>query len=197
MEGEQPHLGDLLTMVINHLLTGMILQVDKWFSLSLQWCFGSCCCCCCFFLANISFEKTLVVHGTLIPMIYSVCLTRKPRRDEGFWVSYNSPFFKEIREVSGADDMEKRFGDAYSYTKNPRAKIFQRDISHATETWKSEVFSWKVEVWWKKWENWAVWKSRIFDVFWGLFGLFSQDLKSMVIHTSEYIHIKKWQSLQG
>lgn len=54
-------------------------------------------------------------------------------RDEGFWVSYNSPFFKEIREVSGADDMEKRFGDAYSYTKNPRAKIFQRDISHATD----------------------------------------------------------------
>ena len=27
MEGEQPQLGDLLTMVINHLLTGMILQV--------------------------------------------------------------------------------------------------------------------------------------------------------------------------
>ena len=28
LEGEQPYLGDLLTMVINHLLTGMILQVD-------------------------------------------------------------------------------------------------------------------------------------------------------------------------
>ena len=27
MEGEQPQLGDLLTMVINHLLNGMILQV--------------------------------------------------------------------------------------------------------------------------------------------------------------------------
>ena len=27
MEGEQPYLGDLLTMVINHLLSGMILQV--------------------------------------------------------------------------------------------------------------------------------------------------------------------------
>ena len=27
MEGEQPHLGDLPTMVINHLLFGMILQV--------------------------------------------------------------------------------------------------------------------------------------------------------------------------
>ena len=55
------------------------------------------------------------------------------RREQGYWVSYNSPFFKEIREVSGADDMEKRFGDAYSYTRNPRAKIFQRDTIHATE----------------------------------------------------------------
>ena len=27
LEGEQPYLGDSLTMVINHLLTGMILQV--------------------------------------------------------------------------------------------------------------------------------------------------------------------------
>ena len=57
------------------------------------------------------------------------------RREQGYWVSYNSPFFKEIREVSGADDMEKRFGDAYSYTRNPRAKIFQRDTIHATEAW--------------------------------------------------------------
>lgn len=54
-------------------------------------------------------------------------------REQGYWVSYNSPFFKEIREVSGADDMEKRFGDAYSYTRNPRAKIFQRDTIHATD----------------------------------------------------------------
>ena len=28
LEGKQPHLGDLLTMVINHLLIGMILQVE-------------------------------------------------------------------------------------------------------------------------------------------------------------------------
>ena len=29
LEGEQPQLGDLLTMVINHLLNGMLLQVVK------------------------------------------------------------------------------------------------------------------------------------------------------------------------
>ena len=30
LEGEQPYLGDLLTMVINHLLNGMIIQVRFW-----------------------------------------------------------------------------------------------------------------------------------------------------------------------
>ena len=32
LEGKQPYLGDLLTMVISHLLTGMILQVITTFS---------------------------------------------------------------------------------------------------------------------------------------------------------------------
>lgn len=88
------------------------------------------------FFSEFPSERKHVVH-CIDP--YVSYFSPKPRRDEGYWVSYNSPFFKEIREVSGADDMEKRFGDAYSYTKNPRAKIFQRDISRATETWKREV----------------------------------------------------------
>ena len=29
IEGEQPYLGDLLTMLLNHLLTGMILQAPS------------------------------------------------------------------------------------------------------------------------------------------------------------------------
>ncbi len=32
LEGEQPQSGDLLTMVINHLLNGMILQVGTIFT---------------------------------------------------------------------------------------------------------------------------------------------------------------------
>eukprot|EP00933_Yihiella_yeosuensis_P026398 TRINITY_DN20479_c0_g1_i2.p1 TRINITY_DN20479_c0_g1~~TRINITY_DN20479_c0_g1_i2.p1 ORF type:complete len:582 (+),score=106.34 TRINITY_DN20479_c0_g1_i2:36-1781(+) len=52
-------------------------------------------------------------------------------RKQGWWASYNSPYFKEIRIVSGADDMERRLGDAYSYDKNPRAKIFHRDAPKA------------------------------------------------------------------
>eukprot|EP00931_Biecheleriopsis_adriatica_P095125 TRINITY_DN68753_c0_g1_i1.p1 TRINITY_DN68753_c0_g1~~TRINITY_DN68753_c0_g1_i1.p1 ORF type:complete len:557 (-),score=92.09 TRINITY_DN68753_c0_g1_i1:27-1697(-) len=52
-------------------------------------------------------------------------------REQGWWVSYNSPYFAEIRAVSGADSMERQFGDAYSYTRNPRAKIFARDMPKA------------------------------------------------------------------
>ncbi|CAE7932557.1 plbB [Symbiodinium sp. KB8] len=57
----------------------------------------------------------------------------KLRRSQGFWVSYNSPYFPAIREASGADFMERRYGDSYSYTKNPRARIFARDILKATD----------------------------------------------------------------
>ncbi|CAE7226081.1 plbB [Symbiodinium microadriaticum] len=57
----------------------------------------------------------------------------KVLRSQGFWVSYNSPYFPAIREASGADFMERRYGDSYSYTKNPRARIFARDILKATD----------------------------------------------------------------
>mmetsp|Transcript_33757 Transcript_33757/g.78015 ORF Transcript_33757/g.78015 Transcript_33757/m.78015 type:complete len:554 (-) Transcript_33757:168-1829(-) len=59
-------------------------------------------------------------------------------RNQGFWVSYNSPFFPAIREASGARYMEQQYGDAYSYTKNPRAKIFARDIHGATDFAKAQ-----------------------------------------------------------
>ena len=37
MEGEQPYLGDLLTMVLDHLLNGMILQVVPFVVNNLTW----------------------------------------------------------------------------------------------------------------------------------------------------------------
>jgi len=45
----------------------------------------------------------------------------------GYWPSYNSPFFPETRQLSGAVEMEKKFGPSYSYGLDPRAKIFRRD----------------------------------------------------------------------
>ena len=48
----------------------------------------------------------------------------------GYWQSYNKPFFREGFERSGNAAMYKKFGDAFSYELNPRAKIFRRDAAN-------------------------------------------------------------------
>eukprot|EP00929_Paragymnodinium_shiwhaense_P034520 TRINITY_DN18766_c0_g1_i2.p1 TRINITY_DN18766_c0_g1~~TRINITY_DN18766_c0_g1_i2.p1 ORF type:complete len:682 (+),score=159.08 TRINITY_DN18766_c0_g1_i2:146-2191(+) len=45
---------------------------------------------------------------------------------EGYWGSFNRPFFEEIREVSGHAAAEKSHGALYSWDKNPRAEIFKK-----------------------------------------------------------------------
>jgi len=42
----------------------------------------------------------------------------------GYWASFNRPYFKETRKRSGHDAAEKMYGDLYSYFKSPRAQIF-------------------------------------------------------------------------
>lgn len=48
--------------------------------------------------------------------------------DQGFWASYNIPYFPEISEMSGAT-AKRQENDFYSYTKCSRARIFARDQS--------------------------------------------------------------------
>jgi len=45
-------------------------------------------------------------------------------RDNGYFASYNRPFFKEIRDMSGHTAAEGKYGGLYSYAKGPRASIF-------------------------------------------------------------------------
>jgi hypothetical protein len=48
-------------------------------------------------------------------------------KEQGYWASYNSPYFKEIFEASGTPKMVKKFGDFFTYESTPRAKIFARE----------------------------------------------------------------------
>ncbi|XP_030316191.1 putative phospholipase B-like 2 isoform X1 [Calypte anna] len=46
---------------------------------------------------------------------------------QGYWASYNLPYFEEIFNTSGTLELVKKYGDWFSYDKNPRAQIFRRN----------------------------------------------------------------------
>lgn len=48
-------------------------------------------------------------------------------KKQGYWPSYNTPYFPDIFKMSGAPKMVKKYGNWFSYDKTPRALIFKRD----------------------------------------------------------------------
>jgi hypothetical protein len=46
---------------------------------------------------------------------------------QGYWPSYNIPYFKNIYNNSGWPDDVSKYGDWFTYEKSPRALIFKRD----------------------------------------------------------------------
>ncbi|XP_062038791.1 putative phospholipase B-like 2 [Lepus europaeus] len=46
-----------------------------------------------------------------------------------YWASYNIPSFESVFNASGLQELVARYGDWFSYSKNPRAQIFQRNQS--------------------------------------------------------------------
>ena len=52
---------------------------------------------------------------------------------EGYWSSYNVPFYEEIFQLSGFADMVKQHGQDFTHDLDPRAKIFRRDEGKVTD----------------------------------------------------------------
>ncbi|NWI17870.1 PLBLB protein, partial [Crypturellus soui] len=46
---------------------------------------------------------------------------------QGYWASYNVPYFEEIFNASGNLELVKKYGDWFSYDGSPRARIFRRN----------------------------------------------------------------------
>eukprot|EP00758_Cryptobia_borreli_P002045 Tbor_TRINITY_DN2737_c0_g1::TRINITY_DN2737_c0_g1_i1::g.15253::m.15253 len=52
---------------------------------------------------------------------------------EGYWGSYNIPYFPEIYKESGFDVLYEQFGTFFSWSEAPRAKIFRKLHSKVTD----------------------------------------------------------------
>ena len=46
---------------------------------------------------------------------------------QGYWPSYNTPFFEDIFRLGGFPEKVQEYGNWFSYEKTPRALIFKRD----------------------------------------------------------------------
>ena len=48
-------------------------------------------------------------------------------KKQSYWPSYNIPFYQDVFNLSGSLPNVAKFGDWFTYDKNPRARIFARD----------------------------------------------------------------------
>jgi len=46
---------------------------------------------------------------------------------QGYWASYNVPYFPDVFELMGNKQLVKQYGDYFTHDKCPRAQIFKRD----------------------------------------------------------------------
>lgn len=71
-------------------------------------------------------DNTLWVVETVPGLIHAqdVSYMLDPNH-QGYWASYNRPFFTDIRDKAGFTDAQKSSGRLYSWSDNPRASIFR------------------------------------------------------------------------
>ncbi|KAF7661966.1 hypothetical protein LDENG_00248930 [Lucifuga dentata] len=53
--------------------------------------------------------------------------------EKGYWASYNIPYYVEIFNASGCNELVEKFGPWFSLDQNPRAQIFRRNQTAVTD----------------------------------------------------------------
>jgi Phospholipase B len=64
--------------------------------------------------------------GSQLPAFWKQADVTHVVNTQGYWPSYNIPYFKEVFDKAGYPAMVKKQGDLWSYENCPRAKIFRR-----------------------------------------------------------------------
>jgi len=79
------------------------------------------------FLSNLT-----ITSFFLLGHIHSEDMT-KVLVAQTYWPSYNSPYFKDIFDLSGNPELVLKYGDWFTYDKTPRALIFRRDHAKVSD----------------------------------------------------------------
>ncbi|XP_031164586.1 putative phospholipase B-like 2 [Sander lucioperca] len=53
--------------------------------------------------------------------------------EKGYWASYNIPYYPDIFNASGCNELVEKFGPWFSLDQNPRAQIFRRNQTAVTD----------------------------------------------------------------
>ena len=56
--------------------------------------------------------------------------------EQGYWASYNVPFFESVYRVSGYEEKRANQGNEFSYFDCPRARIFREEQVSAVLRWR-------------------------------------------------------------
>jgi hypothetical protein len=72
-------------------------------------------------------DNTLWLVETIPGLVHKEDISGILRRD-GYWASFNRPYFSDIRDQSGHAAAQKSHGDMYSFHDSPRAKIFRGTV---------------------------------------------------------------------
>ncbi|XP_054155881.1 putative phospholipase B-like 2 [Oppia nitens] len=71
-------------------------------------------------------DDVLWITEQLPDMMHSEDMTEMLRRDH-YWSSYNIPYFEDIYRRAGYPELVEKYGQYFSRTNSPRARIFRRD----------------------------------------------------------------------
>ncbi|XP_067010461.2 putative phospholipase B-like 2 [Anabrus simplex] len=88
----------------------------------------------CFKKGNSTIQNNLLWVLEQIPGMVQARDMTHVLREQSYWPSYNVPAFPQIFNMSGNVPLVKRYGDWFTYERNPRALIFKRDHDKVRDT---------------------------------------------------------------
>ncbi|XP_075889291.1 putative phospholipase B-like 2 [Nelusetta ayraudi] len=73
------------------------------------------------------FEEGLLLILEQIPGLIHVEDKTRELLEKSYWASYNIPYFEQIFNASGCNELVEKYGSWFTLDRNPRAQIFKRD----------------------------------------------------------------------